>query len=91
MNLFSSIFGHPKKSKSAPTYNRHDQPQARNVPDSIVISFEDKYYDTHFRDIHGGLNQVTVAELKQRCKQLTGVTIATMKLKVSGGMSPIFN
>jgi hypothetical protein len=82
MDSIASFFGLKKSSSS--TTNKQQSAQ-RPVRDSIVISFEDRYYDIHFRDVKGGIEHATVAELKERCKRVTGVTLATMKLKVSGG------
>lgn len=82
MDSIASFFG-LKKSKSSTTNKQQSTPKPAR--DSVVIAFEDKYYDIHFRDVNGGMQQATVAELKERCKHATGVTIATMKLKVSGG------
>jgi hypothetical protein len=86
MDSIASFFGLKKSSSS--TTNKQQSTQ-RPVRDSIVISFEDRYYDIHFRDVKGGIQYATVAELKERCKRVTGVTLATMKLKVSGGKKRI--
>ncbi|RCI01560.1 hypothetical protein CU098_010777 [Rhizopus stolonifer] len=85
MHSLASFLGLSKKSSSTKLSNHHQQSASqRDLRDTIVISFEDRYYDIHFRDTRGGIRETTVAELKQKCKQVTGVTIATMKLKVSG-------
>lgn len=81
--------GKRSNSSSSTTTSSHSNQQqddySRRMQDCVVVSYQDRYYDIHFRDLRGGVNQATVAELKERCKRVTGVTIATMKLKVSGG------
>ena len=85
MDSFASFFGiNNKKSTSTSTNNSYDQDNQK-YRDTVVVSYKDHYYDIHFRDQQGGLRHATVADLKERCKRATGVTLATMKLKVSGG------
>lgn len=92
MDSIASFFGINKKSNSTSTSsssssnNAQDELQ-RKYRDAIVISYQERYYDIHFRDFKGGIGAATVADLKDRCKRATGVTLATMKLKVSGGKS----
>jgi hypothetical protein len=74
MDSFASFFG-LKKSHSTSTSSNQEKKQV------IVVSYQDRYYDIPFG---GSLNQATVGELKDHCKRATGVTLATMKLKVSG-------
>lgn len=78
MDSFASFFG-LKKSSSSTTNNNHQKQHERKQV--IVVSYDDRYYDIGFGD---RLSQATVGELKDRCKRATGVTLATMKLKVSG-------
>ncbi|KAI8642460.1 hypothetical protein BD408DRAFT_325382, partial [Parasitella parasitica] len=73
----------PSASSSTQT-NNSSMSYQKSMRDSFVLAYDNRYYDIHFRDIEGGMRRVTVAELKERCKNLTGVTKATMKLKVSG-------
>lgn len=89
MDSIANFFGLNKKSSSSSSStktNNSSRSTQRQMRDSFVLAYDDRYYDIHFRDIQGGIRQATVAELKERCKTMTGVTIATMKLKVSGGM-----
>lgn len=87
MDSIASFFGINKKSNSTSTSssssNAQDELQ-RKYRDAIVVSYQERYYDIHFRDFKGGIGGATVADLKDRCKKVTGVTLATMKLKVSG-------
>jgi hypothetical protein len=88
MDSIASFFGINKKSNSTSTSS--SQTDARDdyqkkYQDVVVVSYRDRYYDVHFRDLKGGIRGATVADLKERCKRVTGVTLATMKLKVSGG------
>jgi hypothetical protein len=90
MESIANFFGfnnNSRRSNSSSTSSSNNQQDdyQRRMRDCVVISYQDRYYDIHFRDLRGGVNKATVAELKERCKRVTGVTIATMKLKVSGG------
>ncbi|CAO3626129.1 unnamed protein product [Cunninghamella blakesleeana] len=51
---------------------------------SIRLSWLDKRYTLHFMDFPNGLQQATVKDLKEKCKRVTNVPIANMRLKVSG-------
>jgi hypothetical protein len=84
MDSFASFFG-LKKSSSSKTTSSSSSKQQRPVTNTIVIAWNERYYDVHFNDVPGGMSQVTIAQLKEHCKKITGVTLATMKLKVSGG------
>lgn len=90
MDSIANFFGLNKKSGSSPSSstrtNSSSRSHHRQMRDSFVLAYDNRYYDIHFRDVPGGMQQATVAELKERCKTMTGVTIATMKLKVSGGL-----
>ncbi|KAI8880575.1 hypothetical protein K501DRAFT_335303 [Backusella circina FSU 941] len=85
MDSFASFFG-LKKSTSSKTSRSSSSAtkQHRPVTNTIVVAWNERYYDVHFNDVPGGMSQVTVAQLKEHCKRITGVTLATMKLKVSG-------
>ncbi|KAI9255843.1 hypothetical protein EDC94DRAFT_616900 [Helicostylum pulchrum] len=88
MDSFASFFGlNSKKSNStstASTKSNQQEDYNRKMRDVVVVLYQDRYYDIHFRDFREGINEATVAHLKERCKSVTGVTLATMKLKVSG-------
>ncbi|CAO3608779.1 unnamed protein product [Mucor hiemalis] len=89
MDSIASFFGINKKSNSTTTSSSSSSTHAqdelqRKYRDAIVISYQERYYNVHFRDLKGGIRGATVADLKDRCKRVTGVTLATMKLKVSG-------
>ncbi|CAO3625022.1 unnamed protein product [Mucor fragilis] len=88
MDSIANFFGLNKKpassSSSSTKTNSSSKSHHKQMRDSFVLAYDSRYYDIHFRDVRGGMRQATVAELKERCKSMTGVTIATMKLKVSG-------
>ncbi|OBZ85525.1 BAG family molecular chaperone regulator 1 [Choanephora cucurbitarum] len=86
MHSLASFLGLNKKdAQPRPSNNHNTQPTPqRDLRDTVVVAYDNRYYDVHFRDVRGGIRFATVGMLKQRCKQVTGVTIATMKLKVSG-------
>lgn len=73
MATFASFFGWRKSSKE--------------IQNTFVLSWNKHYFDISFKD--RGLDGATLADLKQRCKELTGVPIATMKLTISGGTGRI--
>ncbi|ORE05601.1 hypothetical protein BCV72DRAFT_208957 [Rhizopus microsporus var. microsporus] len=81
MNSFSSFLNF----KRSPTERDHHKSDSytNQADNAITISFEDTYYDVDFGQL--SMNQLTVADLKERCKRITGVPLATMNLKVSGG------
>lgn len=89
MDSFASFFGLKKSNSTSTTAaaTKHNQQEDynRKMRDVVVVLYQDRYYDIHFRDFREGINEATVADLKERCKRVTGVTLATMKLKVSGG------
>lgn len=39
----------------------------------------------NFKEFPKGFNEATVRDLKEKCKLLTDVPVASMKLQVSGG------
>lgn len=55
----------------------------KELQNSIVLSWENQTFDVTFRN--PSLNVATLRDLKEKCKQLTGVPMATMRLVVSGG------
>lgn len=57
---------------------------------SIVLSWDGKRFDLNFKEFKAGLDQATVKDLKQKCKKVTEIPIASMKLRVSGGKVNIF-
>lgn len=81
MDSFASFFGLKKSHSTSTSSSHHQQQQQQERKQVVVVSYADRYYDIPFGN---HLNQATVGELKDRCKQATGVTLATMKLKVSG-------
>ncbi|KAI8366901.1 hypothetical protein BD560DRAFT_400459 [Blakeslea trispora] len=86
MHSLASFLGLNKKDNQHRPSNNRSQPipPQRDLRDTVVVAYDNRYYDVHFRDVRGGIRFATVGMLKERCKQVTGVTIATMKLKVSG-------
>ncbi|KAI8989309.1 hypothetical protein BDB01DRAFT_533396 [Pilobolus umbonatus] len=83
MDHIASFFGLKKPTPSKSTQSQKSG-YTRPIRDAIVLCHDNTYYDVHFRNVHGGLDNVTVAQLKEHCKKMTGVTMASMKLKVSG-------
>ncbi|KAI9280478.1 hypothetical protein BY458DRAFT_500777 [Sporodiniella umbellata] len=81
MDSFASFLNlkRPAGGKNETIDRKRDQKLLEN---SIAICFEGAYYDINFGDV--SMDQFLVADLKERCKRITGVTLATMKLKVSG-------
>lgn len=82
MDSFTSFLNLKRPSSGKSNTKGRDQNQ-KQLENAIVISFEDNYYDVHFGQ--ASMDQLVVADLKERCKRITGVPLATMKLKVSGG------
>jgi len=67
-----SIFGYHKTSK-------------REIRTTVSLEWENKKLQMNFKEFSKGFDQATVRDLKEKCKLLTNVPIATMKLQVSGG------
>lgn len=67
-----SVFGYHKTSK-------------REIRTTVVLEWENKKLQLNFKEFSKGFDQATVRDLKEKCKLLTNVPIATMKLQVSGG------
>ncbi|CEG73249.1 hypothetical protein RMATCC62417_08667 [Rhizopus microsporus] len=80
MNSFSSFLNF-KRSPTERDHHKSDN-YTNQADNAITISFEDTYYDVDFGQL--SMNQLTVADLKERCKRITGVPLAIMNLKVSG-------
>ncbi|KAL0143048.1 hypothetical protein V8B55DRAFT_1584218 [Mucor lusitanicus] len=66
-----SVFGYHKTSK-------------REIRTTVVLEWENKKLQLNFKEFSKGFDQATVRDLKEKCKLLTNVPIATMKLQVSG-------
>ncbi|ORY95488.1 hypothetical protein BCR43DRAFT_564371 [Syncephalastrum racemosum] len=60
------------------------KPSKKERLSTIVLSWDKRYFDIAFQDFPNGLRHATVKDLKQKAKEVTGVPIATMRLKVSG-------
>ena len=67
-----SAFGYHKTSK-------------REIKTTVQLEWENKKLQLNFKEFSKGFDQATVKDLKEKCKLLTNVPIATMKLQVSGG------
>lgn len=65
------------------------KPSKKERLSTIVLSWDKRYFDIAFQDFPNGLQHATVKDLKQKAKEATGVPIATMRLKVSGGRDVI--
>lgn len=52
---------------------------------TILLKWNHSSYYISFKDFPKGLDQATLRDLKEKCKNATGVPVATMRLKVSGG------
>lgn len=67
-----SFFGYRKVSK-------HE----RNT--TVILSWNNRKLQLNFKEFSKGFNEATVRDLKEKCKLLTDVPVASMKLQVSGG------
>jgi hypothetical protein len=67
-----SFFGYRKVSK-----------KERNT--TIQLLWNKHKYQLNFKEFQHGFDEATVRDLKEKCKQVTNVPIASMKLQVSGG------
>lgn len=52
---------------------------------TLVLKWNHNSYYISFKEFPKGLDQATLRDLKVKCKMVTGVPVATMRLKVSGG------
>jgi hypothetical protein len=52
---------------------------------TLVLKWNHASYYISFKEFPKGLDQATLRDLKVKCKMVTGVPVATMRLKVSGG------
>lgn len=66
-----SFFGYRKVSK-------HE----RNT--TVILSWNNRKLQLNFKEFSKGFNEATVRDLKEKCKLLTDVPVASMKLQVSG-------
>lgn len=51
----------------------------------MTLSWNDKKTQLNFKEFPKGFEEATVKDLKEKCKVITEVPIALMKLQVSGG------
>ncbi|KAI7899753.1 uncharacterized protein BX663DRAFT_520314 [Cokeromyces recurvatus] len=51
---------------------------------TVILLWDNKRIHVNFKEFPGGFNEATVKDLKEKCKALTDVPIALMKLQISG-------
>lgn len=57
----------------------------RETKTTVTLSWNNKKIQLNFKEFPRGFDEATVKDLKEKCKLLTDVPIASMKLQVSGG------
>jgi hypothetical protein len=78
--LFYKVFIGSLKSFFA--YHKVSKRERRTT---IQLEWENKKLQLNFKEFPKGFDEATVKDLKEKCKLLTDVPIASMKLQVSGG------
>lgn len=51
----------------------------------LELKWKGQKYNVDFDEFPNGLEQATLADLKEKCKRITGVPVNAMKLLASGG------